>query len=501
MIGSEANAASADIAQRPTHASYPGPDIEAAASASFKPAVCAAVVSEVEPYSPADDAGFEPGCKITAVDGHPLRDLIEWRWLTDGDEILLSYIDLDGDAGEVLLERDEGQTWGFTFEGLVFDEVRQCRNACTFCFMHQLPRGLRPSLTLRDDDYRLSFLVGTFVTLTNLRPEDEERIVQQRITPLHVSLQASDPDVRRALIGRHAAHGLAAFDRLLSQGIQAHVQIVLVPEVNDGAELEKTLDWAYARPGILDVGIVPLGYTRFQTRFDRSFNDPQAARRVLDDVFPYQQRALAERGHAWAYAADEFYSNAYGRQLLENLPEAPFYQNFELFEDGIGIIRSTVDDWRAAQRSGAVDACARALAEAHVQAKLLVGTAQRDFLDPLIERSALNGRLSALYVENDFFGGNVNVTGLLVGQDVARAVRNDMARLDAGAGARRVAATIYAIQDVVFNDDGIMLDDMRLEDMEKAAGTSIAVVSCSPLEYLNQLAERARELGDGDMPR
>ncbi len=511
------------------HASYPSRDIEQSAQQPRAHTACEARIVDVEPYSPADDAGFEPGCKILAVDGHPVRDLIEWRWLSDGDQITLTYIDLDGEQGDVVLEREMGESWGFSFDGLIFDDVHQCRNACTFCFMHQLPKGLRPSLTLRDDDFRLSFLVGTFVTLTNMTPEDEKRIVQQRITPLHVSLQASDPTVRRSLIGRHAAHGLEVFDRLLEQGIQAHVQIVLVPDQNDKEQLVNTLNWAYARPNILDVGIVPLGYTRFQTRFDHSFNEPHEALRVLEDVASFQKRALLERGHAWVYPADEFYSNAYGEALLDHLPPTEFYGDFQLFEDGIGIIRSTVDDWLSAQAAGVVDACAQALRKARMRVVLAIGCAQRDFLSRLINESALAGLLTPLYVENDFFGGNVNVTGLLVGHDVAAAIARHRAHDAEGVSSKDVTGvrgltaeshaaahaahdavgcshdaadalgetarftTLYAVQSVVFNDDGLMLDDMRLEDVEKAAGTSVAVVSCSPLEYLDQLTKRALE--------
>jgi NifB/MoaA-like Fe-S oxidoreductase len=355
--------------------------------------------------------------------------------------------------------------------------------------MRQLPEGLRPSLTLRDDDYRLSFLIGTFVTLTNLEPEDEDRIIAQRITPLHVSLQVSNPEVRRSLIGRNAAHGIAAFDRLLQAGIEAHCQIVLVPGVNDGEYLTETLEWAYARPGILDIGIVPLGYTKHQERFDGSFNDPLASKRVLDDVEPFRRRALAERGTPWVFPADEFYSNAYHADIIGNLPPASHYGDFELFEDGIGIIRSTIDDWYSARDAGVVDECARALRETNTVFRLIVGEAQRDFLDQLIASGPLRGLLEPFYVKNEYFGGNVNVTGLLVGRDVSRAVAWRNSRDQALGEQGRV---LYGIQQVVFNDDGVMLDDMRLEDMQKAAGSSIAVVSCIPVEYLSQIAELAR---------
>ena len=351
---------------------YPSGDIDREAAARQRGGCGAlreaprALVIAVAPDSPADDAGFEPGCYVTTVDGRPVRDLIDWRWLAADDVMELGYVDLDGDEGVVELEREEGEDWGFEFEGVVFDGVRQCRNACTFCFMRQLPDDMRSSLTLRDDDFRLSFLAGTFVTFTNLKPEDERRIVEQRISPLRLSLHVADPEVRRRMIGKHAQHGVDVLERLLEAGIEFHAQIVLVPDQNDGAVLEDTLAWAYARPGILDVCIVPLGFTKHQSVFDRSFNDPVSSRAVMDLVIPFQRRALAERGSMWAFPADEFYHNAYGPELMRNLPPSEHYGDFGMFEDGVGIIRSFVDDWKRAERAGLVERCAAALRAAEI---------------------------------------------------------------------------------------------------------------------------------------
>ena len=444
---------------------------------------CRALVVDVIPESPADDAGFTPGCYVTAVDGTPIRDIIDWRWLTSDDVITVSYIDTDGDVGEVELEREWGEDWGFEFEGLVFDRVKQCRNACTFCFMHQLPKGMRPSLSLRDDDFRLSFLVGTFVTLTNITPDDEARIIEQHISPLRVSLQVINEDVRRRMIGKHAAHGIEVLDRLLAAGIEFHAQIVLVPDANDGEVLKETLDWAYERPGILNVGIVPLGYTCHQSRFGHSFNEPEAARAVLELIEPLQQRALAERNTPWVFAADEFYSNAWGTELIDHVPATEHYGDFSLFEDGIGIIRSTVDDWEEAEESDAIGRCAAALREHGIVAHMIAGYAQAEFLTPLVERSGIADVFQPLYVRNDFFGGNVDVTGLLVGRDMTNAIKQNA---DTTATS---SDKLYLIPRVVFNDDGITLDDMTLEDMEKAAGQTLHMVSCSPKDYFNEIIE------------
>ena len=591
---------------------YPSKDIdrEAAAGAPSprkRAARPLAVIESVEPESPADDAGFEPGCCIISVDGQPVRDLIDWRWLSADDEITVGYIDLDGDEGEVELFRDEGESWGFEFEGVVFDGVKQCRNACIFCFMRQLPGEMRPSLTLRDDDFRLSFLSGTFVTFTNLSAEDEARIVEQCISPLRVSLHASNPDVRRRIIGKHAQHGIDVLDRLLAHGIEFHVQIVLMPGENDGDVLRETLEWAYARPGILDVCIVPLGFTKHQTRFEKSFDDPAAARAAMDVIRPVQARAIAERGTLWAFAADEFYCNAYGDALIENLPPTEHYGEFDMFEDGVGIVRSFVDDWQRACDEGKDALAASALEAANVRVRIVFGYATHGFVSRLMKGSAVRGFMSPLFVENKFFGGNVDVTGLLCGCDIIAAIRETLAggapehggdmpcapergelrhlqslgspdshesptgafgscgtRLvkepkpasdneaascliesasvegagrssravphdenapverfpkqdclsmadaphpraaeTAGAPHPRAAETagqtvsvpslLFAIPRVIFNDDGVTLDDMTIADIEKATGARVAVVSCNGSEFLPEIARLAAD--------
>ena len=506
-----------------------------------------APIAAVEPESPADDAGFTAGCYLTTVDGQPLRDIIDWRWLTAEDVITVGYIDQDGEAGEVELEREAGERWGFEFDGVLFDQVKLCRNACVFCFMRQLPEGVRPSLVLRDDDFRLSFLSGTFVTLTNLRPADEARIIEQQISPLRVSLHASDPELRRSMIGKHAQHGLDALDRLLAAGIEAHAQIVLMPGVNDGDALRETLEWAWERPNIQNVGIVPLGFTKHQTALHESFTTPEAALGVIRTIEPFQTRARAERGGPWVFAADEFYVNAFGAETPAHIPPASDYGDYEMFEDGIGIVRSYVDEFAAACESGLAAEAARALTARNFTARFIVGEAMQPFLDAMVARSPLAGRLVPLTVKNAYFGGNVNVTGLLCGCDIAAAVREERqghgpcpteevrtdhassegqdssAKVEQGADAgcpdRASSAAnetvqwtvsqsedclsesgypaavpgqvpegeLFLIPSVILNDDGVTLDDMTVQDIENAAGAAICVVSCNPLDYLPEI--------------
>ena len=355
-----------------------------------------------------------------------------------------------------------------------------------FCFMRQLPDGVRPSLVLRDDDFRLSFLSGTFVTLTNLKPEDETRIIEQHISPLRVSLHASEPDLRRRMIGKHAAHGLAALDRLLAAGIEAHAQIVLMPGVNDGDALRETLEWAWERPGINGVGIVPLGFTKHQTALHESFTTPEAARGVIDVIAPFQQRARAERGGPWVFAADEFYVNAFGADTPAHIPPASDYGDYDMFEDGIGIVRSYVDEFEEVCENGLAARAAEALAARNLTARYIIGEAMQPFLDAMIANSSLAGRLVPLTVRNDYFGGNVNVTGLLTASDIAPAIK-------AASEEEEGTHQLFLLPKVIFNDNGVTLDDMTVQDIENAAGAPVSVVSCNPLDYLPEIIKLAQD--------
>ena len=203
------------------------------------------------------------------------------------------------------------RTGGIDFTDVLFDGIRTCVNACQFCFMAMLPPEARASLTLRDDDYRLSFLQGNFVTLTNVTDEEAERIVRCGLSPMNVSIHAITPEVRRSLIGRRAERGIEVLERLLAGGIEVHAQIVLCPGINDGAELAATLDWVEARPGITSLAVVPLGYTKHSRRFKRSYSDDvEASRAVVRLIEPYQERARETLGITRFQLSDEFYVDA-----------------------------------------------------------------------------------------------------------------------------------------------------------------------------------------------
>ena len=434
------------------------------------------VVATVEPGTPAAAVFIEPGDEIRAVDGSPLRDVIDWQWFADGDTASVLAVKPGGLAEEFTLTRQPGEPWGLTFTETVFDGVRTCRNRCAFCFMTQLPKGLRRALYLRDDDYRLSFLQGNFVTLTNLDPSDVERITEQNLSPLYVSLHAVDPDVRGQLVCAKEDRALKRFDQLLDAGIDLHVQIVLVPGVNDGEVLERTLTWLAEREGVASVGIVPLGYTGHQKSFSASYGDSGAARSVIDAIVPWQDAFRQRDGITWVYLADEFYLNA-GVEV----PSADDYDGFPQYENGIGLVRSYLDE--VTEVADDLRGALAALGSAHPDTPRIVVMTGTLFA-PVLKRvladlGADPSIVSVLPVENRFFGGNVSVTGLLTAADLVPVIASLPER------------AIALVPDIVVNADGLLLDDVPVSELGMRTLREVRLISCDAGGLLGGLLEAA----------
>ena len=402
-------------------------------------------VDAVEPGSPAEDAGIVAGMRVDAVNGVELRDLIDWRWEADGAVAELDVFDPeDGELYEATLVREPGQDWGIDFSDVIFDGIRTCVNACQFCFMSMLPAEARASLTLRDDDYRLSFLQGNFVTLTNLTDEDVDRIIECRLEPMNVSLHAVSPDVRRSLIGRNAQRGMDVLERLVEAGIEIHGQVVLCAGINDGDELTKTLDWVEARPQITSIALVPLGYTKYSKRFSSSYSeDPEASRAVIKTLEPYQRRARETLGITRFQLSDEFYVDA-GLPM----PEAESYDDYPQFYDGIGMLRSFLDEAALvrAEHSEALFSTRDALRERGLRVMLVCGEAADETIATFCRLWDDQGRILTKAIRNDYFGGDVNVTGLIVSEDLLAQLPEDLSN------------TIVVLPEVMFNFDKVTLD-------------------------------------------
>lgn len=437
-----------------------------------------ALVTAVRPESPADDAGIEAGMRVIEVNGQPLTDMIVWLWEADDDEVELSVLDpRDGVLAGCTLERYPGEDWGLTFNDAVFDGMRTCVNACVFCFMAMLPEESRKTLTIRDDDYRLSFLQGNFVTLTNMSDADVENVIEKHLSPMNVSLHAITPEVRRRLIGRNAARGIEVLERLMAADIEIHAQIVLCPGLNDGPELAETLAYCEGHEQVTSLGIVPLGFTRHQRRFTASFSDDvAAARAVVEQVRPYQERAFERFGRHTFQLSDEFYLAA-----RLDPPPADFYDGYPQFYDGIGMIRAFLDetDEVLAGEGERVAAIRRALAARSLALRVLTGEAARETVERLVGAAGLGGE--AVAIENRYFGGNVNVTGLICAEDVLAQLPGDLAGI------------LLVLPSLMFNADGLTLDGIpreRLLSELAERGCTAFVAPTTPRELIDFL-ERA----------
>ena len=430
--------------------------------------------------SVADKAGIKAGEYVHSVKGEPVPDYIDWLWESDGTELELEITNKEGKTRPVVLQRDSLQeNWGIVFDEIIFDGVHTCKNDCVFCFMRQLPATARKTLCLRDDDYRLSFLQGNFITLTNLQEEDKQRIITQRISPLRLSFHAASDKARQRLMGKKHAAALTNFDELLEAGIDFHVQIVLVPGVNDGEELEKTL--AYLKDSkrlshILSVGIVPLAFTNFApAKLKELLNSASTlpadrelwAKSVIEQVQRHQFKEFEEREISWVYLADEFYIHAHAP-----FPLPEYYDGFPQLENGIGMVLNFIADIRDSitELQAALDKLPQNGAGTE-RVTIVCGELLTQTWLGVLGGIHAGGKLRLLPVKNRYFGGNVSVTGLLAGSDLLRAVKLDHDYLRSE-GHEDADNHLYLIPDCVFNDDGITLDDRTAEQLTTEAAES-----------------------------
>ena len=426
-------------------------------------------VQAVAPGSLGAALGLVPGTELLAVNGRTLEDFLDWEFLTAEDAFLLRAKLSTGEEIEYDIERPEGLPLGVTLEP---PRIRRCANHCDFCFVDGNPRGLRDTLYIRDDDYRLSFRYGNFATLTNLKPWDEARIVEYRLSPLYVSVHASDPVIRRWLLRNPEAPAIIPQLRGFSaQGIQFHAQVVLVPGVNDGAELIRTLtDLRSLGEPILSVSVVPVALTEYSKH--QLVRQPLRAecRAALAVVSDFATRAVAERGHPWCFGADELYLRA-----DEPLPPAEWYGDFEQRENGVGAVRY-LQTQIAAARERLADLRGKRVV-------IATGTAMGPLMPPVVAdlERATGATFEVLPLENSLFGSAVTSAGLLPGAAFLAALQ----------GRRDVDLALLPAEAV--NDDLRFLDDLEAHDL----ATRLPM----PIRFSYDFADALTERGSGNSER
>ncbi|MHB8577514.1 MAG: DUF512 domain-containing protein [Dehalococcoidia bacterium] len=382
------------------------------------------LVDGVEVGSLAEAAGLRPGMRVLAVNGRGLRDVVDYQFYASEPRIELA-IDDGGTPRLVAIDKHPDEDIGLSFDAATFDGTRICANKCFFCFLKGLPKGMRRTLYVKDDDYRLSFLHGNFVTLTNLAESDWERLAEQRLSPLNVSVHATETDLRRAMLGCADARDiLDEIRRLGVMGIRCHTQIVLCPGVNDGEHLARSVhDLAELFPTVQSVSVVPVGATmQYEERMTQTGKDnpdacePEYARALIASVKPWQRAYRRRFGASVVYISDEYYLAAGDR-----VPGAALYDGFEQYENGIGMTRRLIDDCRRSLRIIARRGIRFEPRHVTVGSGTLIAPTLRWLTD---EVAAVTGlRFSLVPIDNTLFGPRINVSGLLGAGDTIGALR------------------------------------------------------------------------------
>jgi putative radical SAM enzyme (TIGR03279 family) len=398
-------------------------------------------VTRIDQNSIADALGILPGTELLSVNGRPLADFLDWEFLTADEELAIEARQPDGEEVIYELERLDGEPLGISLEP---PTVRRCANRCEFCFIEGLPAGLRKPLYIRDDDYRLSFAYGNFATLSNVKERDIARILEYRLSPLYVSVHATNHEARKILLNNTRVPDIKAqLSRLAAGGIQFHCQMVIVPGLNDEDVLEESLSdlWNMGE-AVLSTAVVPVGLTQFSHLYSGKKMDRDAARAILLHVERWGERALSERGETWVFGSDELYMLA-----QRDLPSAEHYGEFAQIENGVGAVTSL----RRRVAAG-LDRLPRRDGQ---RIGVVTGAAMAPLMQPLLEsmREVSGAEFELITAENSLFGPTITTAGLLVGRDILRALEN------------RHDLDIALIPAETINEDSVFLDDYTLENV------------------------------------
>ena len=454
--------------------------VEPAITKLHRPGV---IITEVTPDSLAEELSLEPNDRIVKVNGRSVRDYLDFRFQTAGEtELTFRVKKINGETHDIEFDREEGEDLGLMFEQIV---PRQCANECIFCFCKGNPEDARPSLFVRDEDIRLSFLYGNYTTLSSITEDEMNRIIEQRLSPQYVSVHATDLKTRAYLLGVEESRADISdkLERLLAADIELHAQVVLCPEINDGAILEKTLrDLASHYPKVVSTAVVPVALTRYNTDERLTRVTPEFCRRTIKEVEKLQREFRSTLGVTFAFLGDEIYIKA-GAEI----PSRRHYGNYPQIEDGVGMVRSFVNAFEKflsvppAVAGGSTRTKVKPNQRTHPAAvvpaiphsafriphskngTILTGEMFAPILREQINKyNALNGaRLTVLAVPNTYFGGDVSVAGLLTGQDLL-AMKDQV-----------VGDFVVIPKSTIKSDEPIFLDGMLYEDLKTQFGLRV----------------------------
>lgn len=442
------------------------------------------LIISVAKDSIAEEMGIEPGDTLLSVNGQEIEDVFDYRFLIRDEEITVVIKKGDkykNEEWELEIEKDEDEDLGIDFESGLMDEYRSCRNKCIFCFIDQMPKGMRETLYFKDDDSRLSFLQGNYITLTNMSDHNIERIIKYRLSPINISVHTTNTELRcKMLNNRFAGSSLEKLERLYKAGITMNGQIVLCKGVNDGDELRNTLNDLYRyAPYMQSVSVVPVGLTKYRDNLYplSKFNHEDAVA-TLDIIEEVRNRAYKEHGIHFVTASDEFYILA-----KREFPTFSEYDDFPQIENGVGMIRAfleesneTINDYRSKIENHEIS-----FPSENVKVTAFSGLLAYPYIKEVYEKAFSlfdNLSIEVVPVRNDFFGEDITVTGLLTGQDIVRQLKE-----------KEVGKYLLIPDCVLRSKELVLLDDMTVSDLEKALQVTAVIVKSNRLD-IDEIIER-----------
>ena len=432
------------------------------------------IVETVEKDSIARELGIEPGDRLISINGQEIEDIFDYQYYVEDEELLLLIEKADGEQWELEIEKDADEALGIGFGAGLMDEYRSCCNRCIFCFIDQMPPGMRDTLYFKDDDSRLSFLQGNYVTLTNMSEHDIQRIIKYRLEPINISFQTTNPELRcRMLHNRFAGDALKKVDLLYQGGIEMNGQIVLCKGVNDGEELERSIrDLTRYLPLLRSVSVVPVGLTKFRDGLYplEPFTKAEA-RQVLEIIHRWQKKIYEEYGLHFIHAGDEWYLLA-----EEEVPEEERYDGYLQLENGVGMLRLLFNEFEDAfrqqkgdQRSAELSAATGKLAYPYI----------RRMVERIEERYP-GVKIHVYCIRNDFFGERITVSGLITGGDIIAQLKG-----------KRLGSRLLLPCNMLKADEDVFLDDLTVKEVSDALQVPVNIVKSSGQDLVDAM------LGEG----
>ena len=434
-------------------------------------------IKSVDPGSIADELGLEPGDRLLSIDGHELEDIFDYEYYIENESIMVVIAKKNGEEWELDIENDY-QDLGLTFENGLMSDYKSCHNKCVFCFIDQMPKGMRETLYFKDDDSRLSFLQGNYVTLTNMKDKDIERIIKFKLAPINISVQTTNPELRcKMLHNRFAGEALKKIDRLYEAGTPMNGQVVMCKNLNDGDELDRTIrDLTRYIPCMESVSVVPVGLSKYRDGlYPLEPITAEDAAKTIDIIEKWQKKVYAEHGIHFIHASDEFYILA-GREL----PEEERYDGYIQLENGVGMIRLLTTEVHEAldELEGDEEEEELSIATGKLAAVYLAG-----FLEE-IKKKFPNRKVHLYPIRNDFFGEMITVAGLITGQDLIAQLKD-----------KPLGSRLLLPECMFRSGEEVFLDDITRQEVENALQVPVNIVKSSGQDFVNAVLHASEETG------